>query len=36
MDVTEQVNVGSAKFVVCFEVAELLPKKFVEIFLGNI
>jgi len=36
VDLTERVNVGSAKFVVCFEVAELLPKKFEEIFLGNI
>mmetsp|Transcript_5114 Transcript_5114/g.16360 ORF Transcript_5114/g.16360 Transcript_5114/m.16360 type:complete len:244 (+) Transcript_5114:2887-3618(+) len=36
VDLTEQINVGSAEFVVCLEVAEHIPKKFEEIFLRNI
>lgn len=36
VDLTERVNVGSADFVVCLEVAEHIPKKFEEIFLRNI
>jgi hypothetical protein len=36
VDLTEQVDVGSADFLVCLEVAEHIPKKFEEIFLGNL
>ena len=36
VDLTEQVSVGSADFVVCLEVAEHIPKVYEEIFLQNI
>lgn len=36
VDLTEQVSLGSADFVVCLEVAEHIPKMYEEIFLENI